>query len=202
MASASELSVEGPSVSLRAGRVDPLTFSIIVAMDEERGIGRDGRIPWHLKGDMRHFKEVTTATRKPGRENIVIMGRKTWDSLPERFRPLPGRINVVITRDKNLPLPAGVFRADSLDDALDLCRYDAVPDAFEAIYVIGGGQIYQQAIRHPLCQGIYATHIHGVFRCDTFFPAFDRGFQEKSLSPIFSEGPVSYRFAEYARKEI
>jgi dihydrofolate reductase len=176
-------------------------FSIIVAMDEERGTGRDGKIPWHLKGDLRHFKEVTIATREPGKKNIVIMGRKTWDSLPERFRPLPGRINVVITRDKNLPLPACVFRADSLKGALALCRHDAIKDTFEAVYVIGGGQIYRQALRHPRCRRIYATHIHGSFCCDTFFPAFDR-FQEMNVSPLLSEGAVSYHFAEYARKNI
>lgn len=177
-------------------------FNIIVAMDEERGIGRKGRIPWHLKGDLRHFKEVTTATQEPGTRNIVIMGRKTWDSLPEKFRPLPGRVNVVITRDKNLQLPEGVFPADGLEHALALCGHEEVKDVLGAVYVIGGGEIYQQALRHPQCQRICVTRIRGSFQCDTFFPDFERNFRERSVSPFLSEGAVSYHFAEYVRSDM
>ena len=72
--------------------------SIVVAATEAGGIGKGGRIPWHLRGDMAHFRQLTSTTEKEGNRNSVIMGRKTWDSLPTKYRPLPNRYNIVITR--------------------------------------------------------------------------------------------------------
>src|SRR3989338_1802540 len=111
-------------------------FNIVVAMDQNRGIGLDGKLPWHLKCDLRHFKEITTKTRDKNKRNAVIMGRKTWDSLPVRFRPLPDRVNVVITRNTSLEFPQGVSRADRLDQALELLTKGALSKTVEGVYVI------------------------------------------------------------------
>src|SRR5689334_4792565 len=92
-------------------------FSIIVAVDEQFGIGRNKLLPWNIPGDMKHFKEITTRSSE-GKQNFVIMGRKTWDSIPEKFRPLPGRVNCVLSRDLQMVLPAGVLRKTGLQEAL------------------------------------------------------------------------------------
>ncbi|MEC9071661.1 MAG: dihydrofolate reductase, partial [Myxococcota bacterium] len=83
------------------------SFAIVVAADEGWGIGKDGDLAWHLPGDMRWFREITTGKRTDDVLNTVIMGRKTWDSIPPRFRPLPDRHNVVVSRNRNLVLPDG-----------------------------------------------------------------------------------------------
>ena len=86
-----------------------IPFSLIVAMDSQNGIGKNGQLPWHLPADLKHFKEITCTVRDPKKQNVVLMGRKTWDSIPEKFRPLPGRINVVLTRHPDLKFPLGVL---------------------------------------------------------------------------------------------
>ena len=172
-------------------------FSIVVAMDQDRGIGRDGKLPWHLKCDLQHFKEITTQTRDRNKHNAVIMGRKTWDSLPSQFRPLPNRINVVITRNPNLEFPQGVLRADGLEQALVL---GAPSSAIESVYVIGGAQIFEQAIALKECRKIYLTQILHSFDCDTFFPPFIDHFQHEASSPRYIENKIFYLLAEYSRK--
>ena len=84
-------------------------FSIIVAFDSKYGIGKNGELAWHLPSDLKHFKEITTAVSNPVKKNAVIMGRKTWDSLPQKFRPLGGRVNMILTKEKNINLPPEVL---------------------------------------------------------------------------------------------
>ncbi len=112
-------------------------FSIVVAMDEARGIGRGGGLPWHLPGDLKRFKQVTTHVQDPKKQNAVIMGRRTWESLPDKFRPLPKRLNLVLSR-KGLGLPDGVLHFADFDEGL---TYAGRVPGVEDIYVIGGGDI-------------------------------------------------------------
>src|SRR3989338_11120601 len=95
-------------------------FNIIVAVDAKNGIGKKGGLPWSLPADLKHFKKITFNTTDESKMNAVVMGRKTWDSIPAKFRPLPGRLNVVLTRDPQLPFPAPVLRATGLPQALGL----------------------------------------------------------------------------------
>ena len=95
------------------------SFAIVVALDDKQGIGKANALPWRLARDMQRFKDVTIPA-PAGRQNAVVMGRKTWDSLPPKYRPLPGRLNVVLTSNPDLALPSGVLRAGSLDHALTL----------------------------------------------------------------------------------
>ena len=81
-----------------AATAEQMTFQLVVAATRKLGIGKAGSMPWKLPGDMAYFKEITSRTADPGKQNAVIMGRKTWESIPSKFRPLPGRINVVLTR--------------------------------------------------------------------------------------------------------
>lgn len=177
-----------------------IPFNIVVAMDPKRGIGKNGKLPWHLKGDLRYFKEITTITREKNKRNAVVMGRRTWDSLPDSFRPLPGRINVVITHNEQLSLPDGVFKANGLAQALGLLDEKPLRQTLETAFVIGGAQIYEQAIRLKECHAIFLTHVSNSFHCDTFFPPFADHFHQVSVSQKHKEGRTEYFFAEYQRK--
>jgi len=170
-------------------------FSIIVAFDAEYGIGKNGRLPWALPLDLKHFKEITTGTSSPSKKNAVIMGRKTWESLPEKFRPLPGRVNLVLSQEGRLVLPSGVLSAQSLDDALKQLSSPEI----ENIFVIGGAQIYAAAIEHPSCRRLIVTHVQGQHGCDAFFPPISRQFFPISASEQHQEAGISFQFSEYLR---
>ncbi len=152
-------------------------FSIIVATDQAGGIGKGNRLPWHFPEDMRHFKEVTLSSGKAGLPNVVIMGRKTWESLPPKFRPLAGRQNVVLSSDPLYQVPPDVLLFNSFERSIDLFCLDKADD-FGQIFVIGGAQIYNNAIHNKLCQRVYQTCIQKNFGCDTFFPEIPVFFEE------------------------
>ena len=129
------------------------SIKLIVATDLSRGIGKANQLPWHLPEDLAHFKKLTTS-------HSIIMGRNTYDSIG---RPLPNRQNIVITRNNDW-YKEGVDVANSLDDALKQAKDTE-------IFIIGGGQIYQQALPHA--QHLYITQIEDNFACDTFFPSIE-----------------------------
>lgn len=134
----------------------PRINAIVAHTRKDRVIGKDGSIPWYYPEDLKHFKEITS-------NHTVIMGRKTWESLPEKFRPLPGRKNIVITRDLSYEAPsAEVF--DSLEKSLE-------DDAF----IIGGATLYAQAL--PFIDTLYVTVIEKEFEGDTFFPPYEDKFE-------------------------
>jgi len=167
-------------------------FSIIVALDEGRGIGKAGILPWHLPADLKHFKAMTTASAGAG-SNVLIMGRKTWESIPDKFRPLPGRLNVVITSQRDYPLPEGVFRVPSLEKALAVFCAKEDGDMGD-IFVIGGAKVFSEAICHPLCQRIYLTRIYSRFDCDVFFPEIPEKFVEAASSRKYEENGKTFSF--------
>ncbi|MES2800400.1 MAG: dihydrofolate reductase [Bacteroidota bacterium] len=134
---------------------------LIVAMDLDRGIGKNNDLMWHLPADMKFFKETTTG-------HIVVLGRKNWESIPERFRPLPNRENVVLTRNKNFQLDnAKVFH--DLESAIEAYKNERE----RTVFIIGGGEIYRQAMALDVVDEMYITHVNERFGADTFFPEFD-----------------------------
>lgn len=138
-----------------------MKFSLIVAMDQNRGIGKDNDLMWHLPAEMRFF---TTTTKG----QIVVMGRKNYDSIPEKYRPLPNRENVVLSRNANFDAGAcNVFT--SLNDCLSHFKSETE----RKLFVIGGGQIYAEALAHPDLHEMFITNIDHAFEPDTFFPEFD-----------------------------
>ncbi|MBI3314748.1 MAG: dihydrofolate reductase [Candidatus Omnitrophica bacterium] len=170
------------------------TFSIVVAMDDRRGIGKNGGIPWHLSEDLKYFKDMTTATSGPSGKNAVIMGRKTWGSLPAKFRPLPNRLNVVLSRNAGFEA-RGALIESTLERAMDVLEKDS---EIENIFVIGGAQIYTYALPHPLCQRLLITFVRGDFACDAFFPPLPNRFKEVRRTPVLSGSGLSYCFAEFS----
>jgi len=166
-------------------------FSIVVAMDEEMGIGRDNDLPWpRLNGDMKHFAEVTTAGAEAGKLNAAIMGRKTWESIPEGRRPLEGRVNAVLSRGE-VQLPEGVLLFHSLEDALN-----GLSDMKEVdkLFVIGGANVFAQAIPDPNCEKIYLTKIEGKFECDTFLAPISGQYGQVWGSEQNEDAGIKYRF--------
>ncbi|MDO8581476.1 MAG: dihydrofolate reductase [bacterium] len=133
-------------------------LALIAAIDQQNCIGKDGTLPWHIPEDLAHFKKLTEG-------KTVLMGRKTWESLPEKYRPLPNRTNIVITRQNDYALPAGVERYDSVNTAIS-----AHPN--KDIMVIGGGEIFTQTINKA--DTLYMTHVtQTVTACTAFFPSID-----------------------------
>ena len=143
--------------------------SLIVAMDRNRGIGRDNDLMWHLPNDMRFFKETTE-------NQIVVMGRKNYDSIPEKYRPLPNRENVILTKNTSFEASnCSVFH--SLDAALRAYQ----SDKNRKFFIIGGGQIYKLALEAKILEEMFITHIDGNYDADTFFPDFNESDWNKEL---------------------
>lgn len=147
-------------------------FEVIAAIDADGGIGKDGSIPWNIPEELQSFKRKTTAAL-PHTFNTVIMGRKTWDSLPSKVRPLPDRLNIVLSRDPELVLNGAVCFT-SLDEAL---LYVESLVNRGTIFVIGGAELYRTAVVHPGCKVIHFSLIKGSHDCDTFFPKLERGWR-------------------------
>ena len=164
------------------------TITIIVAATRSMGIGLRGSLPWQgLKNEMAYFARVTSASTSPGETNAVIMGRKTWQSIPQRFRPLKNRVNVVISRNPgaaDLENDGGRFWgphvAGSLEAAVELLRGDFRGSPAEGsgeqmprigkVFVIGGAEVYKSALSLPETRRILLTRIRSDMECDAFFP--------------------------------
>ncbi|MDK9703867.1 MAG: dihydrofolate reductase [Sulfuritalea sp.] len=159
-------------------------LTLIAAVARNGVIGIDDRLPWHLPADLRHFKALTTG-------HAVIMGRKTWESLPAKFRPLPGRRNIVVTRD------AG-YRAEGAVVALSLpAAIDAAGEG-EA-FVIGGAELYAAAL--PLADRLQLTEIDADFEGDTRFPAIDpQRWRETARETHRGDADFDYAFVTYRKK--
>ncbi len=143
---------------------------MVVAADASWGIGKSNALPWpKLRGDLQHFKRVTS-TASEGRRNAIVMGRKTWQSKEVGSCALPNRLNIVVSRGA-FEVPAGVVASRSLDDALAAAR------ECESVFVVGGAGLLLDALEHPALRWIYLTRIEGNFECDIVLPDLDaRGF--------------------------
>jgi dihydrofolate reductase len=158
---------------------------LIFARASNGVIGKAGVMPWHLPEDLAHFKRSTA-------DCPVIMGRKTWESLPVRFRPLPGRLNVVITRQSDWQA-AGAVVAHSLPEATALC------DSAHDVWVIGGAEIYQQAL--PLASSAVVTEIEAHFEGDTFAPQLGPGWIEQTRERHTSATGLNFSFVRYLKTQ-
>jgi dihydrofolate reductase len=154
---------------------------IIAAVAENRVIGKDGDIPWHFPEDLKHFKQKTTG-------HSVIMGRKTYFSLPEAYRPLPNRKNIVLSRS-NPDLPESVKLANSLEEAWELAR-----EFSEKAFVIGGAGIYSQTLEEA--DKMILTEVHKEYDGDTYFPEWNR----ENWEDVKREDRNEFSFVEYVRK--
>ncbi len=162
-------------------------FAIIVAIDEAGGIGRGGLLPWHLPGELRHFRELTVGLGG----NAVIMGETTWQSLPEKFRPLADRQNIILSK-QGVAYP-GATTATSFTEAFSQASQA------KKVFVIGGASVYRQAIMMPECQEMFITRVQGEHGCDVFFPTISEHFLLVEKSDPMKEVNETYWFEHYRR---
>jgi dihydrofolate reductase len=161
-------------------------ISIIVAVSEDWGIGKDNELLWHISEDLKRFKRLTLG-------NTVIMGKKTWESLPRK--PLTGRKNIVLT-DKPDEVIENAVTAYSLNDALSKC------EPGEEVFIIGGGSIYRQFM--PLADRLFITHVHRKAPADIYFPEIDLTLWEITEKEEFNadgEDGIPYTYTIYERKD-
>ena len=166
-----------------------MTISLIVAVAENGVIGKNNQLVWHMPTDMKYFMDKTKG-------HCVITGRKNYESIPDKYRPLSNRTNIVVTRQKNYPAP-GAFTAGSIDEAIKLAKESHETECF----VIGGAEIYRQTLK--IADIIYYTKIHHSFEGDAFFPEIDiNDWEEKSseFHPADERNSYDFSFIVYSRK--
>ena len=160
-------------------------ITLIVAAGENDAIGKDNQLIWHLSDDLKRFKELTNG-------HHIIMGRKTFESFP---KPLPNRTHIVISRQDNYQVPSGVILVNNLEDAFDAAKADKQP------FVIGGGEIYKQAM--PYADKIELTRVHEDFEADTFFPKIDTTIWKESQNRYHAKDEKhqhAFSFITYIRQ--
>jgi dihydrofolate reductase/thymidylate synthase len=172
-----------------------VSFDVVVAADLDWGIGKDQTLPWpKLRGDLRHFKRITSTTSTPGRRNAIVMGRKTWQSKEVAERALPDRLNVVVSRSE-FAVPPGVLAVRSLDEAL------AVRDV-ETVFIVGGAILLVEAIERKDLRYVYLTRIEERYDCEIKMPDLDaRGFVKVAWEGelVNEEHGVRYRIERLRR---
>lgn len=150
--------------------------SIIVAKSKNNVIGNKGNLPWHIPEDLKRFKKLTSG-------KTVIMGRKTYESLPKESKPLPNRVNIILSKDKSYNSNCCMV-FDSLKKALRKAGSD------KEVFVIGGGEIYKEALKYA--DNVYVTEVDGEFKGDTYFPTLNETWRE-----VKREEKEGYRFIDY-----
>jgi len=178
-----------------------MEFSIILAVDEKNWLGKNNNLAWHLPSDMKYFSKTTKSTKDLGKHNAVIMWRKTWDSIPSKFRPLPGRINCILSR---------TLKVESTDSKIDdfvlyfnnfehcLEELDK-KENLENIFLIWGWTLYNQFLDNPKLDKIYLTKILWDFDCDVFFNWVPNNFHLESYTDEKEENWIKYRFEVWSK---
>ncbi len=209
------------SISSRSSKRKPFRraismrpFNVVVAVSNRGGVGINGQqLPWTLKGDIDRFREVTThytengnhfSFHTPPQQNAVIMGRRTWLSLPKTFQPLPGRFNVVVARQPvageckaaGICHQCSVLRVGSLQEALEACFGRETVDS---VFVIGGGALYREALQSPWCRRIFMTFVASDPECDTVFEQVGEEWETVEESAVLEEDGLAYRFLVWER---
>jgi dihydrofolate reductase len=166
-----------------------MIVSLIAALTQNRVIGKNNDLPWHLPDDMKYFMNTT-------KKHHVVMGRKNYESIPEKFRPLPNRKNIVISRNQKFNAPQCIV-TDSLDKAIAIAKEGGEGETF----IIGGAEIYHLAM--PLADRLYLTEIAATLEGDTFFPAVDKSkWQEVSRVHHDADNRhlFAFDFVQYQKK--
>ena len=160
-------------------------MNVIVAYSKKnKGIGKYNSIPWYLKNELKYFKKITTS----GNNNVIIMGRNTWESLP--IKPLPNRINIVITKSKI----EGIDTYTNLNDSLENYK------EYDNIFVIGGEMLYIEALKHEMLNKVYITEIYENYECDKFFPEINSDLKLINVSKFLNDNNIYYRNLIYKKK--
>uniref|UniRef100_A0A2K6NP44 dihydrofolate reductase n=1 Tax=Rhinopithecus roxellana TaxID=61622 RepID=A0A2K6NP44_RHIRO len=178
------------------------SLNCIVAVSQNMGISKNGDLPWPpLRNEFRYFQWMTTTSSVEGKQNLVIMSKKTWFSISEKNRPLKGRINLVLSRELKEPPQGAHFLARSLDDALTLTEQPELAYKVDMIWIVGG------TMNHPGHLKLFVTRIMQDFESDTFLPEIDlekyKLLPEYTgvLSDVQEEKGIKYKFEVYEKND-
>ena len=174
-------------------------YRIITALSKNRGIGYRGKLPWNIRKDMNFFKNTTSTVLNKKKLNAVVCGRTTWESIPPKFRPLPNRLNIVLS--SSMPEEENVTVCRNLDEVHDYIYQNR--KKIESTYVIGGTSVYKQFLDNDLVSDVYFTEIDKDYQCDVFMPELDNDKFKLISSKEDSENDVNMKFNhyEYQNKE-
>ncbi|PIO75005.1 dihydrofolate reductase [Teladorsagia circumcincta] len=179
-------------------------MSLIVAVDSKYGIGKNNALPWMLRKDMKFFVENTTKTTDPAKVNAVIMGRKCWESIPKKFRPLKDRLNVVITRTLPEYRDDNLIISQNFDEIVNELISGTLSEKVEKVWNIGGGEIYRMALEKDYVKELLVTKIQKDFDADIFLTGveWDRFQEDESArSELMTENGLDFTFHRYCYVE-
>ncbi|XP_011496419.1 PREDICTED: dihydrofolate reductase [Ceratosolen solmsi marchali] len=178
-------------------------LKLIAAASENMGIGINGELPWRLKKEMDFFTRMTTTTKDSNKQNAVIMGRRTWECIPKKYKPLANRINMVLS-SQSLDYGEDVVVCKSLPDMIEKLSQSPLNDKIEQVWVIGGSSIYKISMESPNFYRLYLTRVKKHFKCDTFFPEFPDNFvlvkDSEVPEGIQEEKGIQYEYEVYERE--
>ncbi len=197
-------------MKLNNTRIMKKRIIMILALDEKNWLWKWGDLPWRIKKDMKFFKQITTTSSSEifpdfwdnniwNKKNAVIMWRKTWDSIPEKYKPLPNRVNLILSRSY---VPE--------QNTWDMCQYNSIDSAIHSlqnrddiadIYILWWAQIYNQILDSRLADSIFLTRVSGDYDCDVFVDNFDNNFELMKTTDIFHEWNTTFRFEMYEKRQ-
>ncbi len=174
-------------------------FSIILAVDNENWLWNNNDLAWDIPKDRKYFKSITTQTKNPNKQNAVIMWRKTWESIPEKYRPFSHRYNCVLSQNyKNgTQNPDWAFQFNTLESCLN---HLDTQDMIESYFIIWGSQLYNSVLKHERFKRAYITRIYEKYHCDVFFDWLPLNFDLISRSKRENHNWVEYEFSVYEKK--
>ncbi|KAJ7423959.1 Dihydrofolate reductase [Pitangus sulphuratus] len=185
------------------------SLNSIVAVSQNMGIGKDGRLPWPpLRNEYKYFQRMTSTSHVEGKQNALIMGKKTWFSIPEKNRPLKDRINIVLSRELKEAPKGAHYLSKSLDDALALLDSPELKSKVDMVWIVGGTSVYKAAMEKPIHHRLFVTRILKEFESDTFFPEINykdyRLLTEYPGVPadIQEENGIQYKFEVYEKAVV
>ncbi|KAL3083394.1 hypothetical protein niasHS_011196 [Heterodera schachtii] len=181
-------------------------MNIIAALDANCGIGRSNALPWHLPEEYAHFIRVTTQTTDPRKRNSVLMGRKCWESIPKKFKPLKGRLNIVLSQTMAPQINDQMIVAKQLDEVFAILNDEPFKDTVETIWNVGGHDIYALGLQHPSLHKVVLTRLDKAFDCDVHFPTvdwaqFERNDDFNGPEEMHEERGVTWHVTSYTRKK-
>ncbi|XP_069809072.1 dihydrofolate reductase-like [Dendropsophus ebraccatus] len=188
-------------------QVAPKPIKLIAAAGNNMGIGYKGHLPWDLPNEFQYLLNTITTVKEPGKKNLLVWGRKSFEGFDEKLLPLPNTIIALLTRQiSDLPKHTHYICRDE-EEVVKLVSSPLLYDEIETLWVLGGVECYKNMMKHPWCNHIYFTHIMADFECDIFFPEFDKNvFKLREDYPgipsgIQEEKGVKYIFRVYEKDQ-
>lgn len=180
-----------------------MKFNIILAVDDKNWVWKNNDLAWKLSSDLKYFKNITTKTTDLWKHNAVIMWRNTWESIPSKYRPLPDRVNCILTRQiKNDDIWSPIDDFTLYFNSLDHCLSELESkENIENLFIIGWANLYNQVLNHEMLDKIYITKVKWDFNCDVFFDWIPSGFVAESYTDTEEESGIEYSFWVYKKRD-